>query len=260
MSSKKDRSEVKRQQRRQTDVMERDDDDDDDSSRSDSSAPMTDPFVRALDAYDSWKQNLPLLYDCFIHSNLEWPSYACAWGPVIPEKDGVIAPVSSGVSGGSVSATPTPTQQLPPSAPPTPTTPALNVASVPQLTGAALIPRSYSSSYATQHLFLSRSTDSKLERDKWIGSPNMLLKAEIYYPNQYRAQDISKMQNFDEDQRNPCLIVRKKIVHPGEINRIKGQCITETCIASGGSLSHLDTHACNCVILLLLQSSCSSVP
>ena len=92
---------------------------------------------------------------------------------------------------------------------------------LPCLTGAALIPRLYPTSYITQNLYLSRSTDSKLERDKWLGSPNMLLKAEVYYPNWYKSQDINKMQGFDEDQRNPCIVIKKKIVHPGEINRIK---------------------------------------
>lgn len=92
---------------------------------------------------------------------------------------------------------------------------------IPCLSASALDPKLYPTSYVTQNFFLSRSTDSKLEKDRWVGSPNMLLRAEIYYPNQYRAQDCSKMRNFDEDQRNPCLVIKKKIVHPGEINRIK---------------------------------------
>jgi hypothetical protein len=180
---------------------------DDDDARSEGSGGSSEPFVRQLDAYDSWKQNLPILYDTFIHSNLEWPSYACAWGPVLPDRDanGQPPPFAAGSAAAAAAAS-----AATPAGPGTPTSStaaaaaasaaaAAAAAATPHLTGAALTPRHYPTSYVTQNFYLSRSTDSKLERDKWIGSPNMLLKAEIYYPNQYRAQDISKMQNFDED-------------------------------------------------------------
>lgn len=52
----------------------------DDDSRASSPPPIdqSEPFVRPLLDYERFQHNLPLLYDCFIHSNLEWPSYACA--------------------------------------------------------------------------------------------------------------------------------------------------------------------------------------
>lgn len=215
------------------------------------SPPAVEPFVRAVSEYNTWKSTLPVLYDCFMHSNLEWPSYACAWGPVVPEAAG------GGAAGTNNSAQPAAAAAAAANSPAAPP-------AQPHLTADALIPQTYTTSYVTQNFFFSRSTDSKLEKDKCqtshlardrcqtgrrdavrvtareidpssssvfvvlclllllgVGSPNMLLKGEIYYPNHYRVQDISKMRNFDEDQRNPALVIRKKVVHPGEINRIK---------------------------------------
>jgi hypothetical protein len=113
----------------------------------DSAAP--EPFVRQLMDYEAWKETLPVLYDCFIHSNLEWPSYACAWGPVLPEP-------LPGATNVAVAAPNTPTNA------PTP----------PHLTAAALEPQLYPTSYVTQNFYFSRSTDSKLEKDK-CQSPRM---------------------------------------------------------------------------------------
>jgi hypothetical protein len=183
-------------------------------------------MIRAADEYARWKRNLPLLYDCFIHSNLEWPSYACAWGPVVPENASVV-PVPVTPPAPSTKLEPPPAAASAASSSQATAAAAAAAAAaapatiIPHLTGAALTPRLYLSSYITQNFYLSRSTDSKVEGNRWIGSPNMLLKAEIYYPNHYRTQDVNKMNGFDEDQRNPCLVIKKKIVHPGEINRIK---------------------------------------
>jgi len=176
-----------------------------------SSADAAEPFVRDVLEYESWKESLPVLYDCFLHSNLEWPSYACAWGPVIADANGQANNPSQAEAAAALAS----------SAGASASAAASTAAIPPCLTGAALTPASYSSSYISQLLYLSRSTDSRLEKDKWIGSPNMLLKCELYYPNQYRIQDLSKMSSFTEDARNPAMLVRKKFVHPGEVNRIK---------------------------------------
>ena len=156
----------------------------------------------------------------------------CAGGAVIPERDNpAAAAAAAAASAAAVAAGLTLAPPAAPSTPPSGSSAAASAASaasavpappiIPCLSASALDPKLYPTSYVTQTFFLSRSTDSKLEKDRWVGSPNMLLRSEIYYPNQYRAQDASKMRSFDEDQRNPCLVIKKKIVHPGEINRIK---------------------------------------
>lgn len=156
---------------------------------------QNDTFVRNVDNYNQWKSHIPYLYDVFLHTNLEWPSYACAWGIIQQyyeyNNNNNASSSSSSSSSSAVLASPLSS------------------------------PLSSSPSLLSQWFYFSRSTSATLERDRWIGSPNMLLRGEVTFCTKYHTQDCKKMNEFDEDQKSPFLNIRKKIVHPGEVNRIK---------------------------------------
>jgi len=78
-----------------------------------------------------------------------------------------------------------------------------------------------------QNIFISQSTDATYEQpsNMWRGCPNTieLKTASITHPS---SVVYSNLNDFDEEDENPKLIHDKRIIHPGEITKMKS-CITD---------------------------------
>ncbi len=117
--------------------------------------------------FQIWRDNVPLLYDSFVHNSLNWASLSCAFSKIPPEQA--------------------------------------------------------DSHYTKQTILYSSRTDAEFSQssNKWTnGQPSNLYLAsvDIAQPNTTRRKQINR---FAEANRSSKVSTLKKIVHPGEVNRIR---------------------------------------
>jgi histone-binding protein RBBP4 len=89
--------------------------------------------------------------------------------------------------------------------------------------------------FRSQKLYVSERTDARFDdaTGRWVGKPGMLLQMSVDVARP-RAADRRRLAEFDETRRTPFVTVTKRIVHPGEVNRIR---------CAPGQRSLVGTHA-----------------
>ena len=142
------------------------------------------------ESYRSWKLNSPLLYDTLYNHNMVWPSLCVAWGDNIPllEHNNQRTTSSSRSSSSSTIAEDVP-----------------------------------ATSHSTlQALYFSSRTDARFNFDtkRWKGAPNFLLAATVDLPHP-RNTNYRGVGRFQEAYKSTHINIMKRIVHPGEVNKIR---------------------------------------
>ena len=135
--------------------------------------------------YYRWKRNVPLLYDAFINHNIEWSSLSAQWGGVVEQPD--VALVEPKVEEGSEV-----DDEL------------------------AQWRRKYTMPHTLY--FSSRSAGGPAAGQE---AANQLLVAQVpllYRPQRSRSWNLSR---FNEERSSADILVTKRIIHPGEVNRIR---------------------------------------
>tara|TARA_B100000795_G_scaffold266471_1_gene249709 strand:+ start:344 stop:1078 length:735 start_codon:yes stop_codon:yes gene_type:complete len=139
------------------------------------------------DSYRSWKLNSPLLYDSLFNHNMVWPSLCVAWGDHIP----TVPLTSQRRSSANASTSSSP-------------------------------PDEADEHSTLQALYFSSRTDARFNFDtkRWKGAPNFLLSASVDLPKP-RHTNFRGVGRFQEAYKSTHINIMKRIVHPGEVNKIR---------------------------------------
>jgi histone-binding protein RBBP4 len=158
------------------------------------------------ESYNCWKKNSPLLYDSLYNHNMVWPSLCVAWGDNIP-----LVPAegdrrrSSHASSSSSSAA------------------ASSSSSTTTATTTTNNPDKDEQTHSTlQALYFSSRTDAtfNFETKRWKGAPNFLCAATVDLPH-VRHTNYRGVGKFQEAYKSSHINIMKRIVHPGEVNKIR---------------------------------------
>lgn len=123
------------------------------------------------------RRNAAVIYDSFLHHNLQWGSLSVAWGGVTSADSRLIVEQE------------------------------------------ASFPKDYN---VEQTIYFAGRTDGVLDtaRQKWMGSPGELFVGRVAVPNP-RSVARKAVGRFQENHRSARVGVCKRLIHPGEVNRIR---------------------------------------
>lgn len=155
------------------------------------------------DSYRCWKNNSPLLYDVLFNHNMVWPSLCVAWGDEIPVEGSENSSSLSPTSSSSASST-------------------SNSSSSTTSSSSSSDSAASLSTFTYQSLYFSSRTDAvyNFDQHRWKGAPNFLLAATVELPRP-RKSNYRGIGRFQEAYRSTHVNVMKRVVHPGEVNKIR---------------------------------------
>jgi histone-binding protein RBBP4 len=132
--------------------------------------------------YAIWKSYASSLYDTLLHHNIVWPSLCVSWGPVREAANG------TGPSAGAA-ATGEPEKKV------------------------------YEK---RQDFFFSSRTSGEYNASKrtWDGHPHMLYAATVMLPEPHTSNPRG-IGKYSETKKSGKINITKKIVHPGEVNKMR---------------------------------------
>jgi len=122
------------------------------------------------------RRNAPVLYDSFLHHNLQWGSLSVAWGSEVESANRVMVDANT-------------------------------------------YPEEFN---VEQTLYFSGRTDGVFDHDArtWSGSPGELFVGRVALPKP-RTVPRTSIGKFQENNRSSRVGVVKRLIHPGEVNRIR---------------------------------------
>ena len=159
--------------------------------------------------YATWKSNSFNMYDLLLHHDLDWPSLCVAWGS-LESKDTNMGDSDGNDSNGL----------------------SLEI----QRNSLEMEKEKY---HSLQRFYFSSRTDGYYDLNgcKWNGHPHMLYgaKVELNEPHTSNNRGTSK---FSETKKDSRIHISKRIVHPGEVNKMR-VCPQRDQILATHSDSHL---------------------